>query len=841
MSKSKRKLAAIVFTDIVGFTKLSSENEPAALALLEAQRELLKPIVKGHGGDWLKEIGDGLLLTFDSIREAVNCAIEIQTAAKSIPELQLRIGIHQGEVFFNGDDVLGDDVNIASRIEPFSPVGGIAISDIVNNSLKRDPEYSTVFLTEPNLKGVSQKVKVHCIDSHGLPNSLSKTNNAKLEPERSSIFRKYLFTLTGAFLVLLGSLFWFLLPLITIGFAGGDGDYEKRIAVLYLENRGDENDDYLSDGLTEEIMNRLTRLENLSVVSRYDVLDYKNQSINLDNLKKELGADYVLTGSITKIKERIKVSIELVDLFEREVKWNSSIEREIRDIFAIQDEIAINIVNHLDLALEAKQKDLVLRDPSKSVDAYFEIIQTDALYSKESIEKEITRMDSLLLVDSTYADAYAMRASMIWMKYIVYDPKYWNWYDIDETKALQQMVRDTDLCLVYDADNSIGLGMQGIPLFLKMVNSNPANLPFNIRKFVIHLNRIEKTHPTWKEKWGYPKDLTISEMAKSFAYGGLLENQMFSVDYEEYYLTWKKPTVEIYKELSKNLTRTLFGPISLKFSSDDLIRRANLHNDFSLALDVSESKIALLSNYEKFSKEQIYMDQRISRLMIGDNAYISKHSKETQKLSNDFEIIIKLKIDEGLSYFNSGQLDKASYLFEELAELNEENSFGLDLFAYYGSTAAYYYDHIKDYETAYILMKKVYDNLINDVDNEDWTDWKPYPKNWQRGYLLECEASLAKYHAMLGDVEMAKSFIISFQQLFEVSDNYINSWSFPKAIYNLSLAYNYLEDYVSYEKYLNLAYDHIVNVSDKLNDEHEKMYQNNIIINKEIYSRKSDI
>ena len=168
MTKPKRKLAAIVFTDIVGFTKLSAKNEPAALELLNKQRKILKPIVEEHGGDWLKEIGDGLLLTFNTNIEAVLCSIAIQDVAKPIPELDLRIGIHQGEVVFQGNDIVGDDVNIASRIEPFSSLGGIAISDRVNASLERDPEFETTFIGKPTLKGVSQEIKVYCITQNVL-------------------------------------------------------------------------------------------------------------------------------------------------------------------------------------------------------------------------------------------------------------------------------------------------------------------------------------------------------------------------------------------------------------------------------------------------------------------------------------------------------------------------------------------------------------------------------------------------------------------------------------------------------------------------------------------------
>ena len=159
MPDPKRKLAAIVFTDIVGFTELSAKNEPAALELLEKQRALLKPIVSDNNGEWLKEIGDGLLLSFETTIDAVHCSIAIQNASKDVEGLNLRIGVHQGEVVFQGEDIIGDDVNITSRIEPYAAAGGIAISGRVNASLQRNPEFDTVFIGSPLLKGVSQEVK----------------------------------------------------------------------------------------------------------------------------------------------------------------------------------------------------------------------------------------------------------------------------------------------------------------------------------------------------------------------------------------------------------------------------------------------------------------------------------------------------------------------------------------------------------------------------------------------------------------------------------------------------------------------------------------------------------
>ena len=189
MPATTRKLAAIVFTDIVGFTKLTAKNEPAALKLLEKQRELLKPIVKSYNGKWLKEIGDGLLLSFKTNIDAVECAIKIQGEVGSVDNLNLRIGIHQGEVVFQGGDVIGDDVNIASRIEPFSAPGGIAVSDRVNASLERDPDFKTVYLSKPQFKGVSQQVSVYCIVSHGLPETELSQVSAKLEKNKKNGFK----------------------------------------------------------------------------------------------------------------------------------------------------------------------------------------------------------------------------------------------------------------------------------------------------------------------------------------------------------------------------------------------------------------------------------------------------------------------------------------------------------------------------------------------------------------------------------------------------------------------------------------------------------------------------
>jgi class 3 adenylate cyclase len=200
MSSLKRRLAAIVFTDIVGFTNLSSKDEEGAYNLVKKQREILKPIVEKHEGEWLKEEGDGLLLSFPSSKEAVNCSIQMQAAVKNIEDLNLRIGIHQGDIIIENKDVFGDDVNIASRIEPFAAAGGIAVSQKIQQDLSSNPEFKFKFIDTPKLKGVLQEVSVYCIISHGLPESKKSDIQAKVELKKKYYKEILISTLFGIIL-----------------------------------------------------------------------------------------------------------------------------------------------------------------------------------------------------------------------------------------------------------------------------------------------------------------------------------------------------------------------------------------------------------------------------------------------------------------------------------------------------------------------------------------------------------------------------------------------------------------------------------------------------------------
>ena len=167
-SEPKRKLAAIMFTDMVGYTSLMQEDEPRARELIERHREILTPFVKKHDGEVLQYVGDGTFCTFNSAIEAVNCAVEIQVALLDEKEIKLRIGIHVGDVVAKGEEVYGDGVNVASRLEPLAKPGGVCISERVYDDIRNQPDIETAFLGEKVLKNVDHPIKIYCLTGEGL-------------------------------------------------------------------------------------------------------------------------------------------------------------------------------------------------------------------------------------------------------------------------------------------------------------------------------------------------------------------------------------------------------------------------------------------------------------------------------------------------------------------------------------------------------------------------------------------------------------------------------------------------------------------------------------------------
>ena len=340
MTEPTRKLAAIVFTDIVGFTQLTADDQQKASDLLDLQRNELKPLVETYGGKWVKEMGDGLILTFDTITNAVQCCLKIQEKAKAIENLSLRIGIHLGEILEKENDIIGDDVNVAARIEPFSAPGGIAISNKVHDAIIREEGFETKYLGKPKLKGVGQEVKVYCITSHGLPETILSDVSAKLE---SDGFKWNFYSLSGAALTAMGILFWINISFIGIGVAN-ESDVPS-IAIIPLDNKGAEADDFYAYGISSDLISDVASAGLIRVASLNRIEDLGDISAN--EMADQLDVRYIAEGTLWKRDSIFQLSMELYDTKTEKVVWSERWQKNWNEFPSIRDVLAENILEKL--------------------------------------------------------------------------------------------------------------------------------------------------------------------------------------------------------------------------------------------------------------------------------------------------------------------------------------------------------------------------------------------------------------------------------------------------------------------------------------------------------------
>ena len=397
MAEHKRKLAAIVFTDIVGFTKITADDQTLATSLLDTQRDLLKPIVEAHNGKWLKEMGDGLILIFDTVTDAVNGCIKIQEAARNVEHLNLRIGMHEGEILLMENDVIGDDVNIASRIEAFSAPGGIAISNKVNDAIARESHFTTKYLGKPKLKGVGQNVEVYCINSHGLPETNMSEVSAKLE--KSSTF---VYVSAGLALCLFIFLYLFLTKQESV----------ESIAVLYMDVGSNSELNYL-ETITEDLIFDLASTSQglLKVSETGKVKKFKNTDKSLDELASEIGVNYVFQSSIQKDDNGYNLRCRLYDSNQEKDRFINKWFIESKNLQTIVGVLAENIIKELDIEASSEFKRLEF-DP----EAYELYLQAKSIYALSSNQednlKAIDMMEKAILKDENLVMAQIYMGTM---------------------------------------------------------------------------------------------------------------------------------------------------------------------------------------------------------------------------------------------------------------------------------------------------------------------------------------------------------------------------------------------------------------------------------------------
>jgi TolB-like protein len=364
-----------MFTDTVGFTASTQANEGRTLELLRQQAELLRPLLALHQGREIKSTGDGFLVEFDSALKAVQCAVNIQrriyerNSEGGQSPIRIRIGVHLGDVVQNGTDILGDAVNIAARIEPLAEPGGVCVSSAVYDQVRTKVADKFERLPSKAMKGIELPMEVYRV----------------------------------------------LFPWMNHG--GGTGAEEprnldkSRLAVLPFANISpDPSDEYFADGLTEELIASLSLVPGVKVIARTSVIGYKKTEKSVATIGKELGVGTVVEGSVRRAANRIRVTVQVIDVATEEHLWTAKYDDDLDDIFAVQGDIATKVATALPGGLKREKAPIPELAKPKETEAYLLYLQGQALMWKTdegSLRRSLEFFKKALETDPTYARAYA--------------------------------------------------------------------------------------------------------------------------------------------------------------------------------------------------------------------------------------------------------------------------------------------------------------------------------------------------------------------------------------------------------------------------------------------------
>ena len=376
-----RKLAAILAADVVGYSRLMAADEAGTLAALKRHRELVfDPAVAAHNGRIVKLIGDGTIVEFGSVVDAVNCALSLQRSNGALPDeafgqpkIVLRIGINLGDVIIEGDDIYGDGVNIAARLEPLAEPGGICVSSIVNESIGNRIDVRFQDGGDISVKNIDRPIRVWKWHPGATPLAAAKSYATKPEPNGAT----------------------------------------ASIAILpFINMSGDPEQEYFSDGITEDIITDLSKIAGLTVIARNSSFTYKGRSVDIRTVGLELGVRSVLEGSIRRAAKRVRISAQLVDAATGGHLWAERYDRDLTDIFAVQDDVTRQIVDALKVTLSPAENARLTAGGTSSMDAYDYVLRGRELLlgktkNRETFEQSTKLFMKALELDPNYPKAYA--------------------------------------------------------------------------------------------------------------------------------------------------------------------------------------------------------------------------------------------------------------------------------------------------------------------------------------------------------------------------------------------------------------------------------------------------
>jgi adenylate cyclase len=380
------RLAAVLAADMVGYSRLMGADERGTLARLRTHRiELIDPAIAKNQGRIIKTTGDGMLVEFQSVADAVRCAVEIQERMQrrnaDVPgdqRIQFRIGINLGDIIFEDGDIFGDGVNVAARLEQLAEAGGVCVTAAVHEQVADRVDVAFEELGEKTLKNISRPVRVYRAVIDGVGRA-AVSAQGEPAPARAVV--------------------------------------KPSVAVLPFANMsGDPEQEFFVDGLTEDILTELARRHELFVISRNSTFVYKGQAVNIPEVAKTLGAQYLVEGSVRKAGNRVRITVQLIDTANDSHIWAEKYDRNLDDIFEIQDEVTAAIVATLPGRVEAAQHDRLVRKKPSSMAAYECVLAAKVLHHRSDREDNAKAQELIaraIELDPNYAHAHAWRACIL--------------------------------------------------------------------------------------------------------------------------------------------------------------------------------------------------------------------------------------------------------------------------------------------------------------------------------------------------------------------------------------------------------------------------------------------
>ena len=425
-TRSERRLAAILAADVAGFSRLMGGDDEGTLARLKAlRREVCDVSIAEHRGRIVKTTGDGFLVEFPSVVDALRCALGVQAALRernrdtpAETRIEFRIGINLGDVIIDGGDIYGDGVNIAARLEALAAPGGICVSQTVLDHARGKLPFTAEDAGEQRLKNIAQPVRVWRI--------LPAREGEGRAPASAA-------------------------PAAT----------KPTIAVLPFANMsGDPEQEFFADGLTEDILTELSRFRHLFVISRNSVFVYKGKAVNVQAVAKELGVQYVVEGSVRKAGNRVRITVQLISADSDHHLWAERYDRELKDIFEIQDEITKAITAVLPGRVEAAAHERAKRKTTDNLAAWELVLAGKLLHHRSCREDNVEALKHLeraITLDPDYAHAHAWKACTLGQRYV------YGWYAdanalaaqiMDELRIAQSLdENDSDVHRIFAAAN----------------------------------------------------------------------------------------------------------------------------------------------------------------------------------------------------------------------------------------------------------------------------------------------------------------------------------------------------------------------------------------------------